>query len=281
MGEKRTAETWLLMLLTTGLFVVPSPVLGAEEERPDAGILVWRIEAKTGVTEKDIDSLSGLLTAKVEKRSGRKVISESEVQTVVMGEQKKIQCGVNDTSCMAEIGGALGVPEVISGDLGRVGDVWILNLRRIDVRKVKVLSRVSRQSKGDITTMVDALSDCVSELFREGEVVSVSETVTFEPYKTWGWLAAGAGTGLLAFGGVSTLLAYKYRDEYDRGDRSAKNRNGTWSSLAVAGYTVGVAAVAGGVALLLLDPGKGGAESQGFIPVVDEKGAWVAIFRRW
>ena len=27
---------------------------------------------------------------------------------------------------------ALGVPEVVSGDLGRVGEVWILNLRRID-----------------------------------------------------------------------------------------------------------------------------------------------------
>ncbi len=138
--------------------------LYAREQTPN--IIVWRIEAKSGVSSKDVESLSGYLDAEVQRISEMYVVSQSDIETVLRGEEILQKCGKANVNCMAEVGAALGALEAISGDLGRVGGVWILNLRRVNLREVKVLYRTSRQAKGDsITAMVDALPGAVKELF--------------------------------------------------------------------------------------------------------------------
>ena len=135
----------------------------AEENRQ--GILVWKLEKKQGVSDQEIDSISGYIASEVERVSGLKVISESDINTIMKGEEKKQQCGADNSSCIAEIGSALGVPEVVSGDLGRVGDYWFLNLKRINVRKAEVIKRASRNVEGDINALIRTLPGAVGELF--------------------------------------------------------------------------------------------------------------------
>ena len=127
--------------------------------------MVWQLEAKTGVSDNDITSISGLLTSKVENYSGRKVVSEADIQTILKGEEQKQRCGVDGTSCIAEIGAALGVPEAVSGDVGRVGTIWVLNLRRINIRTSEVIGRTTRQMDGDIDDMMLVIPGAVAEIF--------------------------------------------------------------------------------------------------------------------
>lgn len=244
----------ILVLLVA---VIPSYVFG------DEGILVWRLEAKTGVTEKDIDSLSGLLTSEVEKQSGRKVISEADIATLLQGEEEKYRCGAVDTACMTEISGALGVPETVSGDLGRVGNVWILNLRRLDVRKVEVLRRVTKQAKGDVTAIVEVLPVAVAELFaRELSPTLDMESVNIEAEKAtsfsipWMWYSFGTGAASVVFAGVATWVAFDYVDDYSAGDRDAKQSNRMWSTAAVVGYSLAGVALATGAILWFLAPAQ-------------------------
>lgn len=150
------------------ILLASASTAGAAEEKKQR-ILVWRIIAGSGVTEKDINSLTGWLASEVENASSKSVISESDIEAILKGEEKKIQCTGNEDVCVAELGSALGVPEVITGDLGRVGDIWILNLRRLDAKKVVVIKRVSRKTKGDITAMVEAISGAVKDLFLDKE----------------------------------------------------------------------------------------------------------------
>ena len=137
-------------------------------------IVVWRLEAKNGVSQADIDSLSGYITTEIERTSGLRVISEGDVDTMLKGEEKRQQCGGGDAGCIAEIGNALGVPEAISGDLGRVGEFWFLNLRRIDVRHADVIKRSSRKVRGDINAMIEVIAPAVAELFENVKTPAVS-----------------------------------------------------------------------------------------------------------
>lgn len=150
--------TWILVALPCSA----SPLF-ADEARQ--GIVVWRIEKKQGVSEEEIDSISGFVASEVERHSGGKVISESDIETIFKGEEKKQQCGADSSSCLAEIGAALGVPEVVAGDLGRVGNFWFLNLKRIDVRNATVIKRASRNVEGDINVLIRVLPGAVAELF--------------------------------------------------------------------------------------------------------------------
>ncbi len=162
--NSKTVAVILLALAASLLLQASASPAGAAEEKKQR-ILVWRIIAGSGVTDKDINSLTGWLASEVENASSKSVISESDIEAILKGEEKKIQCAGNEDVCVAELGSALGVPEVITGDLGRVGDIWILNLRRLDAKKVVVLKRVSRKAKGEITAMVEAISGAVRDLF--------------------------------------------------------------------------------------------------------------------
>ena len=129
------------------------------------GVVVWRLVPNEGVDEKDIDIISGFIASQVELHSEGKVISEGDIKTILKGEETRQKCGVNDTSCIAEIGNALGVPEAISGELGKLGSFWMLNLRRINVREAEVIKRSSRNIEGSIDDLIRALPAAVADLF--------------------------------------------------------------------------------------------------------------------
>ncbi|RJO65156.1 MAG: PEGA domain-containing protein [Myxococcales bacterium] len=159
--------------------VSPRPA-AAGQDRP-AGVVVWRLEAKTGVTEKDIDLISGFVTSQVERHASGKVISEADIRTLLKGEQTRQQCGVDDPSCLAEIGDALGVAEAVSGELGKVGNFWLLNLRRIDTRHAEVIKRSSRNIAGAIDDVLVALPAAVAELFGETGAVAPAPVAPVAP----------------------------------------------------------------------------------------------------
>ena len=129
------------------------------------GIVVWQLGANQGVEESDVSLISNYVTNQVAKYSNRKVISEADIRTILKGEETRQKCGSEDASCVAEIGAALGVPEAVSGDIGRLGRVWMLNLRRINVRNASVIKRSSRQVDGEVDDLVLAIPSAVAELF--------------------------------------------------------------------------------------------------------------------
>lgn len=147
------------------IFLITTLFIGTAHAAKKDGIIVWKLGVKSGVTEKDVDLISGFVTTEVEKYSGNRVISESEIQTILKGEETRQACGDDDTSCIAEIGNAMGVPEAVSGDVGKLGSYWMLNLSRINIREVKVIKRASRQIEGSIDALVREVPNVVAELW--------------------------------------------------------------------------------------------------------------------
>jgi hypothetical protein len=264
----------LPLALAIIVFVVfPSVSYGQEGDDPCKGIVVWTLGAKTGVSQEDIESLTGLLTSQVEKLTDCRVISEADIETILRGEAKRQDCNGQGTTCMAEIGNALGVPEMVAGDLGRVGTIWILNLRRINTRKIEVIKRISKQVEGEITDLVRVLPDAVKDLFaadavvavvdrgrpvephdQEGAGISTSHKLMTEQEK-WGWATLGVGLGMLVVGGASTGMWIKTADDFNNGDQSAEKASDSWYGATIAGYTIGGALLTTGIILLILDSG--------------------------
>lgn len=241
------------------------------------GIVVWRLEAKTGVSEKDIDSLSGYITTEVERLSGHKVISEADIRTVLKGEELRQKCGAEATSCVVEIGAALGVPEAVSGDLGRLGSFWVLNLRRINIQTAAVIGRSSRNIEGSMDNLLRALPGAVAELFGvAAPSVALSRNEASQavypmnPYKKWGYISFFSGLGVAGLaGGLGTGMAKKEADSYNgahtvKAAKDARSANKRWTGTAIAGYALGGALMVGGAVLWIVSPGdRAWAESHG------------------
>ncbi len=144
-------------------FFAVNVVHAGENIRP--GIVVWKLSANQEVNEEDVNLLSNFVANQVAKYSGYKVISEADIWTILKGEETRQRCGVNDTSCVAEIGNALGVPEAVSGDIGKIGSYWMLNLRRINVHSADVVGRSSRNVEGSVDNLIRVLPGAVAQLF--------------------------------------------------------------------------------------------------------------------
>lgn len=137
---------------------------GAERERfkmqiAAEGTAAAVIDLAThGVDERLGKNLTQLLSLELKKFDGLSVISRDEVQTMLRFEAEKqmLKC-TSDTSCLVEIGGALGVDYLVSGSVGRLGDAFVIILKLMDVHEAKVVSRSSESFRGQETDLASAL----------------------------------------------------------------------------------------------------------------------------
>lgn len=254
---------------------------GAAAADNAGSIVVWRVEPKTGVTEKDADVVSAMVAMEVGRISGKQVIGETEMRSLMVGEEKKLSCGADDTACYAEIGAALGAPESVIGTLAKMGDYWILYLQRLNVRTASVLGRSEFKAKGDINLLVEGIPPAVGDLFGKTVDKSAPAPVATVPQDrapgampqapamveppasgTPALTAIGwSGVGLLAGGGAVMVLAgvahwqtMEAKDAYDAGKTNGDRGDyDAWSGTMIASYVIGGAALGTGAALLIWD----------------------------
>jgi TolB-like protein len=99
-----------------------------------------------GVGQDVAQNLTDVVTVALNELGVLDVLSRSDIQRMLEFETQKQLVGCeSDTSCLAEIGGALGVALLISGSVGKVGASFIINLTLTDTETVTVESREQRQ----------------------------------------------------------------------------------------------------------------------------------------
>jgi TolB-like protein len=133
-----------------------------------------------GVTPATVASLTDLLSLELKKFEGLSVVSRSEIEAMLQYQADKmvLQCK-SDTSCLIEIGGALGVDYLVSGGVGTLGSSLVVNLKLLNIHEAQVTNRVSETFEGDESELVRALRFAVKSLLGhidtgEGELTVVS-----------------------------------------------------------------------------------------------------------
>jgi hypothetical protein len=74
--------------------------------------------------------------------------------------------GCTSDACVAELGGALGCDRLVSGDLARLGESFLLHQRLVETARARVVAQADRRLRGGtIDDVLDALPAMVGELF--------------------------------------------------------------------------------------------------------------------
>jgi TolB-like protein len=102
----------------------------------------------SGLTPQIVQNLTQVLSTEVKGVEGASVISRADIAAMLQLDQAKMLAGCDDESCTATLGGALGVDHMITGDAGKVGDLYVINLQLIDVRRSAVENRVTETYSG-------------------------------------------------------------------------------------------------------------------------------------
>ena len=227
----------LLVALT-----LPTAALAAKTK-----VAVTEIKSVQGVAVGTATILSDIVVSEV-ARQGFDVISQSDISSMVGFEKQKKLLGCEETGCLAEIGGALGVDYLVTGQVGQIGTRYRISLLVVDSRKARVAARAANFCDQNEDALARAADATVAQLVKEirtdtaggsAAVAAATPAAAAKPAAapspdlkvsksaaspapasagtrhmttaTWVWL--GSGAALAAGGGAAILIAnQRYSD---------------------------------------------------------------------
>lgn len=148
-------------------------------------VLVLPLERTESVSDETARAVSDLLVAQIARRKRYEVLSADDIKRLAALGADKQAAGCDDTSCLAELAGAMSADQVIFGRVSVLGDRTVLNLSLFDAASAKATNRVSR-TFDSLDDLEGALPKLVDELMADKR--------------------AGSGGDRKGGGGVSPLL---------------------------------------------------------------------------
>lgn len=101
------------------------------------------------LSKETAQSLTQMLAVEIKKIEGTQVVSRDDIASMLQLEARKSLLDCEDEmTCLAEIGGALGVEMLVVGHVGKLGESFTVSLRLIRVGESLVVSRITETFRG-------------------------------------------------------------------------------------------------------------------------------------
>ena len=167
----------------------PAPPKEVAESSPAVekpGIAVMSVKSVHGVSSGMGDLVNEMILVRL-KNGDRfsSVVGGSDMAAMIDLEAQKQALGCAEDSCLAELGGALGVPYMLNASIGKMGTLMVLTVKIIAVEEAKVEVRQILRAKdeGALADGIDGLVDkaVVDLLGQPTAVVAEAESKVAAP----------------------------------------------------------------------------------------------------
>lgn len=152
------------------LLVFPLCTLAAPK-RP--GMAVMDVRAVQGVQPGTATLITDVIVTEVSGTRHYDVVGSADIASLLGLEKQRqlLQCG-EDSSCLAELGGALGVDYLLSGSVGLLGSRLRISLSIQNVKRARVVARQARFCDANEDALVRATEETVRALLQELEAAN-------------------------------------------------------------------------------------------------------------
>ena len=177
--------------------------------------------------ESTVGIFNELFIAQLGSMKERRIITMRDIEAMLGFEQTKQAFDCSEASCLAEIGGSLGVDELLYPRVTGVGDELMLSFTLLDVAKAQVIARSSLTIENEPNAYRQAARGALVQLWEAAGMQSVSKEpegpqskVTLEVASdasmaapsTLSWVIMGSGLVLL---GGGTYLGLDAQTKYE------------------------------------------------------------------
>lgn len=151
----------LVGLMTAALLAAsPTPAPGAAGK---TRVAVLDVKSTGAADPKVVEGLSSLVASEVARRPNLTVIAGADLRTLIGYERQRQLLGCSESSCLAELAGALGAAYLVSSEVSRVGSTWLLSMTLLDAKKAVAVNRLTRRVSSD-DALVDETTAAVDDL---------------------------------------------------------------------------------------------------------------------
>ena len=134
-----------------------------KQNRVLESVLVMNFKAE-GIESSYAVNISNLITVTVEDFNRFKVISMADVKEILEQQYIEKLLGCTNSSCLVELGGAVGAKYLVYGSIGKLADNYLINLNLLKVAELKVVKRIQLVVE-DEKRLLDNVRKGVSKLF--------------------------------------------------------------------------------------------------------------------
>ncbi len=148
----------------------------------DAGenLFFWGLAVQTKLEPGHAEMIEGMTAGFLDCHSGRRIYLRRELAELMSEQGEGDFCPTFGTDCLSLIGRADLAKEAVAGEIGKLGRIWVVNLRRVSVPDMTVIRRASRQVEGSVADLAKVLDRAAAELFDSarpsGPVVLLGES---------------------------------------------------------------------------------------------------------
>lgn len=154
-----------------GYYSVPVP------QDPKQTISVMDLNVTSGLSPQEVSMLTDKLLNEFVNTKYYKVVERSK-RDEILKEQGFQQSGACDQgACLVEAGQLLGVQKMVGGTIGKLGVMYVVELRIMDVKTGEIDQAFSRKYAGDVSNLLDAMREAAI-VFSGGTAAPVQPTGT-------------------------------------------------------------------------------------------------------
>lgn len=137
------------------------------EQNDKIKVAVLELKAADKMSEKLLGFLTNVVTDTLDSLGPFRALSTTDIARVLEYEANNQLLGCDDPSCVTQLGRSLGARWLVSGDISKIGETYVLQLKLHDPRDGQVKKRITREHKGAPEAMFKDLRVATKMLMRD------------------------------------------------------------------------------------------------------------------
>ncbi|MBN2423859.1 MAG: PEGA domain-containing protein [Calditrichaceae bacterium] len=146
-----------MMLIFCGFIIISA------QETDRINIAVIDLESRGGLSQSEIGVLTDRLRSQLVQTNSFNVVDRGLMQDILK-EQGFQMTGCTSTDCAVQAGKILGVQQMVAGTIGRIGNLYTVDISLIDVQTSKIMKSLTRDYSGEVEGLVGIMKSIAEEL---------------------------------------------------------------------------------------------------------------------
>lgn len=146
-----------------------------QDKTEKKNIAVIDLESRGGLSAAEIGTLTDRLRSMLVRTNTFNVVDRGRMQNI-LDEQGFQMTGCTSTECAVEAGKILGVEQMLSGTIGRIGTLYTIDVILINTETSQIIKSLTRDYTGGIEGLVAEMKSIANELANIQEKKEVAAT---------------------------------------------------------------------------------------------------------
>lgn len=159
------------VLLALSAASVPSSAFATQR------IAVLDVKVDGGAAPTIGRQLTARLAQEIGARPNVSVIAPDDIRAMLEQHTQKQLLGCAEDSCLAEIGGALGVDLLVSGRVSKIGEAYGVSLSAVDPAEARAVGHVTETYRGESIALLELVGPMVAQLLSKAPLTGTLSIV--------------------------------------------------------------------------------------------------------